>query len=76
MIMAATKPANLYSASMNTRLRAEQRRRAERSAPPRSPDDRTMLLEATRPATPAELRAFVEREQARSRSEQGLPPIA
>jgi hypothetical protein len=36
---------------MSTRLTAEQRRRIERSAPPRSADDRTVLLGMNRPAT-------------------------
>jgi predicted metal-dependent hydrolase len=60
----------------STRLTAKQRRRAERKAPARSGDDRTVLVGMKRPATPAELRAFVEREQARIRAEQGLPPAA
>lgn len=60
----------------STPLTAEQRRRVERSAPARSADDRTVLVGMKRPATPAELRAFVDREQARIRGEQGLPPAA
>jgi hypothetical protein len=62
--------------SMSTRLTSEQRRRAERSAPPRSTDDRTVLVGVKRPATAAELRAFVDREQARMRSERGPSPTA
>jgi hypothetical protein len=59
-----------------TRLTTEQRRRAERSAAERSADDRTVLVGMTRPATAAELRAFVDHEQARIRAERGLPPAA
>jgi len=59
-----------------TRLTAQQRRRAERAGPSRGADDRTVLVGMKRPATPAELRAFVDREQARIRTERGLPPAA
>jgi hypothetical protein len=55
---------------------AAERRRAERDAPTRTADDRTVLVGMKRPATPAELRAFVAREQARIRTERGLPPAA
>lgn len=58
------------------RLTANQRRRVERDAPARSADDRTVLVGMKRPATPAELRAFVEREQARIRAERDLSPSA
>jgi hypothetical protein len=55
---------------------AAERRRAERDAPGRTADDRTVLVGMKRPATPAELRAFVAREQTRIRAERGLPPAA
>jgi hypothetical protein len=55
--------------SMGDTLSAQERRRAERDAPTRSDDDRTVLIGMNRPATPAELRAFVAREQARIRAE-------
>ena len=55
---------------------ASERRRAERDAPGRTADDRTVLVGMKRPATAAELRAFVAREQARIRDERGLPPAA
>jgi hypothetical protein len=55
---------------------APARRRAERDAPARTVDDRTVLVGMKRPATPAELRAFVAREQARIRTERGLTPAA
>ena len=58
----------------NTSLTAQDRRLAERDAPARSADDRTVLVGMKRPATPAELRAFVDREQARIRAERGLAP--
>jgi predicted metal-dependent hydrolase len=57
-------------------LTAQERRRAERVAPVRSADDRTILVGMKRPATPAELRAFVDREQARIRTERGAAPAA
>ena len=60
----------------HTPLTAQERRRVERAAPARSPDDRTVLVGMKRPATPAELRAFVDREQARIRTERGLTPAA
>lgn len=47
---------------------------AKRVATPRTDDDRTILAGMDRPATPEELIAFVEREQARIRRERGLPP--
>jgi predicted metal-dependent hydrolase len=59
-----------------TPLTAQERRRAERVAPVRSADDRTVLVGVKRPATPAELQAFVDREQARIRTERGLAPAA
>jgi len=55
---------------------ASERRRAERDAPARTVDDRTVLVGMNRPATPAELRGFVAREQARIRAERGLTPAA
>jgi hypothetical protein len=55
---------------------ASTRRRAERDGPARTADDRTVLVGMNRPATPGELRAFVAREQARIRTERGLPPAA
>jgi hypothetical protein len=55
---------------------AAERRRAERDAPARTPDDRTVLVGMKRPATAAELRAFVAREESRIRTERGLPPAA
>jgi hypothetical protein len=55
---------------------AVARRRAERDALARTADDRTVLVGMKRPATPAELRAFVAREQARIRTERGLTPAA
>jgi hypothetical protein len=58
----------------STPFTAQERRRAERGAPPRSDDDRSVLAGMKRPATPSELRAFVDREQARIRAERGLPP--
>lgn len=54
----------------STRLTAEQRRRLERTAPCPTADDRSVLVGMNRPATAAELRAFVDREQARIRAEQ------
>ena len=60
----------------HTPLTAQERRRVERAAPARSVDDRTVLVGMKRPATPAELRAFVDREQARIRTERGLAPAA
>jgi hypothetical protein len=55
---------------------AAERRRAERDAPTRTADDQTVLVGMNRPATPAELRAFIAREQARIRTERGLTPAA
>ena len=60
----------------HTPLTAQERRRVERAAPARSADDHTVLVGMKRPATPAELRAFVDREQARIRTERGLAPAA
>jgi predicted metal-dependent hydrolase len=60
----------------HTPLTAQERRRVERVAAARSADDRTVLVGMKRPATPAELRAFVDREQARIRTERGLTPAA
>jgi hypothetical protein len=60
----------------STRLTAEQRRRIERSAPPRSAGDRKVLVGMKRPATADELRAFVDRELARIHAERDLPPTA
>jgi len=57
-------------------LAAQQRRQAERDAPARTAEDRTVLVGMKRPATPAEVRAFVDREQARIRTERGLSPTA
>lgn len=57
-------------------LTAQERRRVERAAPAPSADDRTVLVGIKRPAKPAELRAFVDREQARIRTERGLTPAA
>ena len=45
----------------HTPLTAQERRRVERVAAARSADDRTVLVGMKRPATPAELRAFVTR---------------
>jgi len=53
-----------------------RRRRAERDAPARTADDRTVLVGMKRPATADESRAFVAREQKRIRAERGLPPVA
>jgi hypothetical protein len=58
----------------STPLTPQERRRAERDAPVRSADDRTVLVGMKRPATPGELRAFIDREQARIRTERGLAP--
>jgi predicted metal-dependent hydrolase len=58
----------------STPLTTQERRRAERDAAVRRADDRTVLVGMTRPATSAELRAFIDREQARIRNERGLPP--
>jgi predicted metal-dependent hydrolase len=60
----------------HTPLTAQERGRVERVAAARSADDRTVLVGMKRPATPAELRAFVDREQARIRAERGLTPAA
>ena len=57
-------------------MTAQQRRQAERVAAPASHDDRTVLVGMNRPATAAELTAFVAREQARIRGERELPPAA
>ncbi len=59
-----------------TPLTPQERRGVERAAPLRSVDDRTVMVGMKRPATPAELRAFVDREQARIRTERGLPAAA
>ena len=59
-----------------TLLTAQERRRVERAVRARSADDRTVLVGMKRPATPAELRAFIDREQARIRTERGLTPAA
>ncbi len=53
-----------------------QRRLVEQNAAPRSADDRSILVGMDRPATPEELRAFINRENARIREERDLPPAA
>lgn len=70
----ASVPASKLQLMDRTPLTAQQRRRAERAAPVRSADDRTVLVGMKRPATPAELRAFVDREQDRIRAERGPAP--
>jgi predicted metal-dependent hydrolase len=70
----ARTPASKLRFMDSTPLTAQERRRAERVAPLRSADDRTVLVGMKRPATPAELRAFIDREQARIRTERGLAP--
>lgn len=47
---------------------------AKRVATPPTDDDRTIIAGMDRPATPEEIIALVEREQARIRRERGLPP--
>ena len=47
---------------------------AKRVATPRTDDDRTILAGMDRPATPEELVAYLEHDQARIRRERGLPP--
>ena len=60
-----------------TRTAEEQRRRdQERNAPPPTDDHRSILVGMDRPATPDELRAFIDREQARIRAERGLTAVA
>jgi hypothetical protein len=54
----------------------DQRRCAERTAGAPTSDDRVVLIGMDRPATADELRAFVDREQARIRAERELPPAA
>lgn len=77
MLLTPTDGVSKISAmSSNSRLTAAQRRRVERDALLRSADDRTVLVGMKRPATPTELRAFVEREQARIRAERGQSPSA
>lgn len=49
---------------------------AKRIATPPTDDDRNVLVGMNRPATPEELRAFVDRENARIRRERGLPPLS
>jgi hypothetical protein len=67
-------PASRLRFMDSTPLTPQERRRAERDAPVRSADDRTVLVGMKRPATPGELRAFIDREQARIRTERGLAP--
>lgn len=76
MVRATTTPVGKLVGMSSTPLTTQQRRRAERSAPPATADDRNVLVGMERPATPEELRAFVAREQTRIRSERGLPPAA
>ena len=61
---------------VSPRLTDAQRRRAEQNATPRSADDRSVLVGMDRPATPDELRVFVERENARICDKRDLPPAA